>query len=217
MTDAIASQAPLLPTQREQELSWDEELADEELLREKQEIQDDPPKGLRPSLRFFCTMATVGVVLALGWRYTGIAEQVDRLWTSSVASDQGAAPMVAKAADEPLTPILTELNGLKTEVARLSAANQQMAGTIASLQAQQRELQQRLTSASAATHLFSDPKLLEFNIVPGKRSLVTGSTAHPPTTNGARPTASAAPVRGETRRLPAPRPGNAPLALVPPN
>jgi hypothetical protein len=162
-------------------------------------------------------MAAVGVVSALGWRYIGIAEQADRLWFSTVTSARGTAPAVAKAKDEPSSPILAELNALKSEVSRLSAANQQIVATIASLHVQQRELQQRLTSASAATNLFSDPKLMQFSIVPGKRSLTTGSTARLPTATGASPTATADPVRGETRRLPAPRPGNAPLALAPPN
>lgn len=150
----------------------------------------------------------MGVVLALGWRTAGIAQQADRLWSSITSVPDPASAVTA--------PILAELNGLKTEVARLSAADQQMAATIASMQAQQRELQQRLTSASAATHLFSDPKLLQLHLVPGKRTPTTGSTARS-TTTGFRPTASAAPVRGETRRLPAPRPGNAPLVLAPSN
>jgi hypothetical protein len=113
---------------------------------------------------------------------------------------------------------LAELDALKGEVSRLSAANQQIVATVASLQAQQRELQQRLTSASAATHPLSDPKVLQFDIVPGKRSLTTGSTtARPQTPTGTHPTVPAGAVRGDTRRLPAPRPSNAPLALGPPN
>jgi hypothetical protein len=217
MTEVIASREPLLPSQPGQEISRNEELLDDELLQEEMEGTEEPRgERLRPSWRFFCTMALTGVVLALGWRYTGIAEQADRLW-SSITSVPASASAAAKVADEPLAPILAELNGLKAEVARLSAANQQIAATIASLLVQQRELQQRLTSASAATNLFSDPKLMQFSIVPGKRSLTTGSTARLPTATGPRPTASADPVRGETRRLPAPKPANAPLALAPPN
>ena len=184
----------------------DEELLDDDALLE--ETQDPEPSGLRPSLRFFCTMAMVGVVLAFGWRYTGIAQQADQLW-SLVISDQPTAPAGPKVVHDPLAPILAELNTLKSEVTRLTTTNQQMAATIASLQGQQRELQQRLASPYAATHLFSDPKLLRMHIVAGHRPLTTASTARTP--------AITAPARSEIRNRSVTQSGNAPLALAPPN
>jgi len=162
-------------------------------------------------------MAMLGVVSAIGWRFTGIAEQADRLWPSFAASGQTSGATAAKGSDQPAGLVLAELNGLKSEIARLSAANQQMTATIAAMQAQQRELQQRLTAATAATNLFSNPKLLHFNIVPAGRPLTAGSTTGPIRAGGSRSAASPPPTLGETRRLPASRANNAPLALGPPN
>ena len=165
---------------------------------------DETPErtGLRPSMRFFCATAVLGIVLALGWRFSGAAETAPQLW-AFVLNATSASPG-AKTADDPLVPVIADLAALKQQISRLIAANQEMTTTIKTLQAEQGLLRQRVAASHTATHLFSEPMLLQMNIVATRRPITAGSLAHP-----------AAPRRAETRNRTASKIRNAPLALLP--
>ena len=133
------------------------------------ETPDETPEraGLRPSMRFFCAMTVLGVALALGWRFSGAAEMAPQLWAFVLNSAAGTPS--AKTADDPLVPLIADLAALKKQISGLIAANQEMTATIKALQAEQGLLQQRVAASHAATHLFSEPKLLQMNIVAAGR------------------------------------------------
>ena len=158
--------------------------------------------GLRPSMRFFCTMTVLGVVLALGWRFSGAAETAPQLWAYVLNATAGTPS--AKTAEDPLAPMIAELAAHKKQISGLIAANQEMTATIKALQAEQGVLRQQVAASHTATHLFSEPKLLQMNIVATGRPFTTGSVSHP-----------AAPRRAETRNRAASKLRNAPLALLP--
>jgi hypothetical protein len=172
-------------------------LDDEDLV--EREAPDQPP-GRRSPLPFFCSMALLGVVLALVWRYAGAAQLADQLW-SSFNSPQATATLAAQVPGSPPPPPTAELDALKAEIGRLTAANQQMTAEITALRDQQRELVRRAASQTSVTNLFSDPGLLRLHIVP--RTATNGAVSRVPAT----------PSPGR----PAPKNGSAPLALGPPN
>ncbi len=197
MVKELPSEAkPVAAALRNENEIWDEAILD---------VPDDetPERtGLRPSMRFFCTMAILGIALALGWRYSGAAETAPQLW--AFVQNVTSANPGAKAADDPLVPVIAELAALKQQVTRLIGANQEMTTTIKALQAEQGVLRQRVAASPTATHLFSEPMLLQMNIVGTRRPITTGSLGHPAT-----------PRRAETRNRAASKIKNAPLALLP--
>jgi hypothetical protein len=170
------------------------------------EAVPDQSRDRRSPLLFFCSMALLGVVLAIVWRYAGAAQLADQLW-ANLKSSQASAALPAQAPSVPPPPQTAELDALKAEIGKLTAANRQMAVEITTLQAQQRELARRAAAPTATTHLFSDPALLKLQIAP--RALTTGSASRGPSTIPA--------GRTDARSRAAPKASSAPLALAPPN
>lgn len=177
---------------------WDEDVREEDAPQEL--------KGRRFPLGFLCSMAVLGVVLALVWRYAGASQLADQLW-ARVQSAQAASTAQAPAAQAPAQT--AEIEALKAEIGKLTAANRQLTADISALQGQQQELTRRAASPNSTTNLFSNPALLKLQIVP--RALTTGSAARAPT--------AAPPGRAEVRNRPAPAApkSSAPIALAPPN
>lgn len=187
-------------TPAESEWIWDEDV------REEDEPQD--LKGRRFPLGFLCSMAVLGVVLALVWRYAGASQLADQLW-ARVQSSQATAASTAQAPAAQAPAQTAEIEALKAEIGKLTAANRQLTADISALQGQQQELARRAASPNSTTNLFSNPALLKLQIVP--RALTTGSAVRAPT--------AAPPGRAEVRNRPAPAApkSSAPIALAPPN
>jgi hypothetical protein len=165
-------------------------------------VEPEEPKTRLPIL-FFVSMAALGVVLAVGWRYSGAAPLAEQMW-SEFKSARAAAAVTAPA-PTPQAPVqAAEVDALKGEISRLTATNGQLTAQIASLQDQQRELARRAAVPTSTTNLFSDPVLLKLQIVP--RALTTGSASR---TSAPLPSA-----RTEARQRAAPK-STAPLALAP--
>jgi hypothetical protein len=100
-------------------------------------------------LVFLMVMCMVGVTLAIVWRVTGSQGGV-RLWHALAAQPSPSADVSSSAGE--LDRVAKELAALKARVGELSAVQQQMSATLATLQAAeeklrsvQDELEQRMT------------------------------------------------------------------------
>ncbi len=182
---------------------WDDEDALES------EAAPDQPPDRRSPLLFFCSMAVLGVVLAVVWRYAGAAQLADQVW-ANLKSSQASAALTAQAPSVPPPSQTAELDGLKAEIGKLTAANRQMAAEITTLQSQQRELARRAAAPTSTTHLFSDPAMLKLQIAP--RALTTGRhlAVRPLSQRAARTHVAVPPPRPATHHLHWPRRTSAP-------
>jgi hypothetical protein len=177
------------PPDDDEELTWDEE-------DEEETVESSGIRRFLPSLRFASSMAALGIVLALGWRYSG-AEQ----WAIGALH-----PATGSAASDPendLARSKRELEALKKTVGELTAANQEMAAKIAALQAGQQELRQR-PSGPPLTPWYSDLTAMKYRMVSENRT--TGSIT--PRSPGARaePRSTPKPSEHAPLQLTAPRP-----------
>jgi hypothetical protein len=174
-----------------------EESSSEEEVQLYDEVED-ARQGLGSWLGFFCIISLLGVLLGLGWRYSGVAHYAEQLRSLVTFPPKTVS---AKPAD-------LELNALKKEIGNLTATNQQMAATISALQTRQQELEHRLLSPYSESSWYSDPKLLQMHIVAVHRPLPVRSKPNS-TTSASRP---------EARNKPPPAtPSSPPLLLTPQN
>ena len=190
---AAAHQEP--PPDDDEELAWDEE-------EEEETVESSGVRRFLPSLRFVSGMAALGVVLALGWRYSG-AEQWAIGALQPTATSQTATGSAASAPESDLAKSKRELEALKKTVGELAAANQEMAAKIAALQAGQQELRQR-PSGPPLTPWYSDLTAMKYRMVSENRT--TGSIT--PRSPGARaePRSTPKPSEHAPLQLTAPRP-----------
>ena len=177
----------------EGEWIWDEDVREED---EPLEL-----KGRRFPLVFLCSMALLGVALAFVWRYAGVSQLADQLW-ASLQSSQAPAAVAAHVPPAQPSAQAVEIDALKAEIGKLTAANRQLTADVAA----QQELARRAVSATSMTNLFSNPTVLKLQIVP--RPLTTGTASRAPV--------PLPPGRAEARNRPAPK-SSAPIALAPPN
>ena len=157
------------PPDDDEELAWDE-------------VEEDHPAdtvenvGVRrflPSIRFLSSMAALGIVLALGWRYSGVEKWAIGALQPTTAS-QTATGSAASAPESDMARSKRELEALKKTVGELAAANQEMAAKIAALQAGQQDLRQR-PSGPPLTPWYSDLTTMKYRMVSERRT--TGSIA----------------------------------------
>ena len=196
-----------VPAAAPQETSPDD---DEDLAWEEVEEDDFPAetaedRGIRrflPSLPFLSGMAALGIVLALGWRYSGVEKWAINALQPAAAS-QAATAASAPAPESELARTTRELDALKKTVGELSAANQQMAAKIAALQASQQELLLR-PSGPPLTSWSSGPATMKYRIVADPRT--TGSIAPRAPTARAEPRSAPKPSENAPLQLTAPRP-----------
>jgi hypothetical protein len=183
----------------------EEELAWEEVEEEAYPAETADQSGVRrflPSMRFLSGMATLGVVLALGWRYSGVEKWAIGALQPAAAS-QAATGTAAPAPESELVRTTRELDALKKTVGELAAANQQMAAKIAALQASQQELLQR-PAGPPLTSWSSGPATMKYRIVADPRP--TGSITPRAPTARAEPRSTPKPSENAPLQLTAPRP-----------
>jgi hypothetical protein len=181
----------------DEELAWEDVEEDED---PAETVEDRGVQRFLPSLPFLFGMVALGIVLALGWRYSGVEKwAVNAL--RPVAALQAATGADTPAPESDLARATRELDALKKTVGELAAANQEMAAKIAALQAGHQELRQR-PSGPPLTPWYSEPTAMKYRMVTEHRT--TGSIAPRPPT-----------ARVETRSTP--KPGeHAPLQLTAP-
>jgi hypothetical protein len=187
------------PPEDGEELEW------EEVEEEAYPAETADQSGVRrflPSLRFLSGMAALGIVLALGWRYSGAEEWAIGALRPAAAS-QAATATSAPAPEGDLARTTREIDALKKTVGELAAANQQMAAKIAALQASQQELLQR-PSGPPLTSWSSGPATMKYRIVTDHRT--TGSITPRAPTARAEPRSTPKPSENAPLQLTAPRP-----------
>jgi hypothetical protein len=109
-------------------------------------------RRLLPSLGVVLATACLGVVLALLWHNVG-----RQLWVTAQGSPSSAPQQRSGTAS---AEQLAEIEALKRNIAELHDSQQQLAASLASLQAGLRELQQH--SWSKPLSWYSEPKLLVY-------------------------------------------------------
>lgn len=182
----------------EEELAWEE-------VEEEYPAETADNGGVRrflPSLRFVSGMAALGVVLALGWRYSGVEKWAIGALQPAAAS-QAATGAAAPAPESELARATRELEALKKTVGELAAANQQMAAKIAALQASQQELLER-PAGPPLRPWYSDLTAMKYRMVTEHRT--TGSITPRAPTARAEPRSTPKPSERAPLQLSAPRP-----------
>lgn len=179
----------------------DDELVDDELAYDNDmldEAEVEHASSRLASPRYFLpTMALLGVILALGWHYSGARAWFDGPKPVVQAAAVPAVPAAAPAESE-LARAMAEIEALKKSIADLRATNQQMATTISTLQAAQEDLRQQVSAARSA---------------PAPVPVHT-ATAKPPKPKAA--ATGSIPARAANAHTAAKPPGQVPLSLTAP-
>lgn len=150
---------------------------------------------LVPSLWFVASMAALGIVSALGWHYSGIAQ-----WAGKPARTAQAAA-AAPAAEIELARLAREVETLNSTLNEVIAVNSRLAAAVSALQLSQQEVKRRVASGQTDGWHAQIPAM-KYHIV-----------AQPKGTTGSVKARSAA--RAEVGSIPKPT-DHAPLQLTAP-
>ena len=199
MAKVVPSMSEFQSPEHPEAAEWvldDEHVLDEHVLEE----DEQQPRSRQLPLRFFFSMALLGVALALVWRFSGVSQLADQMW-SGFKSPEAPVALAAQSSGGPPPQQTPELDALKAEIGRLTAVNRQMAAEITTLKDQQRELARRAASPASTANLFSNPTLLKLQIVP--RTLTTGTASRVPRPHprAAQKRVTGRPPRPATHRL----------------
>jgi hypothetical protein len=155
--------------------SFDEEFGKDENVEHS---YDEEPQRRSRSVGFWLGMAVLGVILAVVWQ-TSLWPDAQR-WLARAA---GLAAGPGNPVEEQLGRIAEELDALKKNMDEFRAAQQQTAANVTLLQANQRELQQHISSFQRAPW-YADLAALTYATAAAKKAAAAASPKQMPSAPG---------------------------------